>query len=184
MATTIWVNCVAGATLENISRTHRGQNDTQTLVLHGQLATRHGKPGPNSPPPVPGGPAGTVTLQLSESQLAQGAIHVHVVHCSYGHGIPQDTEVAIGKDLRLTGVDGMSASRGSDATNGTDGGNGGAAGQGSSGADGGAEGDIHIVVDENSIHLLIAVSWDLSGGTGGRAGRNGIPASSGGERGT
>jgi hypothetical protein len=73
----------------------------------------------------------------------------------------------------------MPASRGSDATNGTDGGHGGAAGRGSSGADGGPGGDLHIILDESSTHLLMAVSWDLRGGIGGRAGHHGTSGNGG-----
>jgi hypothetical protein len=100
--TTTSVNRIAGATLARSNSIHLRQGDTHALVFHGQPATRHGQPGKNAPPPVPGGPAGTVAVQRSESQVAQGAIHVHIVECSHGYRIPQDMEVAVGRDLRLS----------------------------------------------------------------------------------
>ena len=47
------------------------------------------------------------------------------------------------------------------------------AGEGSNGANGGDGGTIQIFVDEENIHLLLAVQWDLSGGQGGEPGRHG-----------
>ncbi|KAH7393089.1 hypothetical protein BKA66DRAFT_567808 [Pyrenochaeta sp. MPI-SDFR-AT-0127] len=200
MATTISVNGADGVTLARSSGIRVVQDGSQALVLRNQQpATRHGQPGSDAPRAVPGGPAGTLAVQLSESQLSQGAIHVQVIESSQAHRVPRDTEVAIGRDLRLTaiggigesghdggngqqgldGVDGTGATRGSDATNGTDGGDGGAAGRGSSGANGGAGGDIHIIMHESSTHLLMGVTWDLGGGIGGRAGKHGSPGRGG-----
>lgn len=200
MATTFSVNGADGVTLARSSGIRVVQDGSQALVLHNQQpATRHGQPGSDAPRAIPGGPAGTLAIQLSESQLSQGAIHVRVVDSSQAHRVPRDTEVAIGRDIRLTaiggigesghdggngqqgldGVNGMGASRGSDATNGTDGGDGGAAGRGSHGANGGAGGDIHIILNESSTHLLMGVTWDLGGGIGGRAGKHGSPGKGG-----
>ncbi|CAO2648302.1 Nn.00g075690.m01.CDS01 [Neocucurbitaria sp. VM-36] len=200
MATTISVNGVDGVTLARSSGIRLVQDNSQALVLRNQQpATRHGRPGNNAHQAIPGGPAGTLAVQLSESQLAQGAIHVRVVESSQAHRLARDSEVPIGRDLRLTaiggigesghggedgqrgmnGVNGIGATRGSDATNGTDGGDGGAAGRGSCGADGGPGGDIHVIIDESSTHLLMAVSWDLRGGVGGRPSKHGKPGSGG-----
>ncbi|KAF2826494.1 hypothetical protein CC86DRAFT_417683 [Ophiobolus disseminans] len=200
MTTTISVNGPDGVTLARSSGIRLVHNDSQALVLRGQQpATRHGQPASNAPPAIPGGPAGTLAVQISESQLSQGAIHVQVVESHQSHRLPTHSEVPIGRDLRLTaiggvgemghnggngehgldGVDGMPASQGSDATNGTNGGDGGVAGRGSNGADGGSGGDIHIIVDESSTHLLMSVSWDLKGGIGGRAGHHGNPGEGG-----
>jgi hypothetical protein len=200
MATTISVNGADGATLARSTGIRLVEDGSQALVLRDQHSvTRHGQPGTNAPQAIPGGPGGTLAIQLSESQLSQGAIHVHLVDTSQPHSLPPDTELPIGRELRLTavggigetgnnggdgqhgldGVDGTPASKGSDATNGTNGGDGGAAGRGSSGADGGPGGDIHIFVDESSTHLLMSVSWDVRGGIGGRAGIHGSPGEGG-----
>jgi hypothetical protein len=200
MITTISVNGTDGVTLARSSGIRLVQENTQALVLHNQQpVTRHGEPGVNAPESISGGPAGTLAVLLSESQLSQGAIDVQVVDSTQSHRLPAHIEIPIGRDLRLTaiggigetgqdgengqdgldGVDGTPASKGSDATNGTNGGDGGAAGRGSSGADGGPGGDIHVIMHESSTHLLMNVSWDLRGGIGGRAGRHGSPGSGG-----
>jgi hypothetical protein len=54
---------------------------------------------------------------------------------------------------------------------------------GSRGGDGGPGGEIHIVLNEDSTHLLMAVSCDVSGGKGGIAGQHGL-AGEGGRGGT
>jgi hypothetical protein len=46
-------------------------------------------------------------------------------------------------------------------------------GYGSSGANGGHGGRIEVLVQEADMDLLIAVSWDVSGGRGGAAGAHG-----------
>lgn len=108
MATTISVNGADGATLSRSTDVRLVQNDTQALVLHDQrTATRHGRAGGNAPQAIQGGPAGTLAVQLSESQIAQGAIHVHVVECSQRHRFARDSEVPIGRDLRLTAIGGI-----------------------------------------------------------------------------
>lgn len=53
------------------------------------------------------------------------------------------------------------------------------AGEGSNGADGGDGGTIQIIVDEENIHLLLAVQWDIRGGQGGEPGRHGKPGKGG-----
>jgi hypothetical protein len=53
------------------------------------------------------------------------------------------------------------------------------AGAGSNGADGGKGGMINICVDEDKTHLLLATTWDISGGKGGGAGEHGIPGPGG-----
>lgn len=205
MATTISVNGLDGATLARstglTNGLEQGQVESSALVLHrhDSAITRHGSPGVIARQAVSGGPAGTLAIQLFESQTAQGAIHVRVLESTQAHHLPPATEVPVGRDLRVTaiggigesghkggngqdgmdGVDGSDASRGSDATSGTDAGDGGAAGRGSNGAHGGAGGDIHVIMDQNSTHLIMAVSWDLKGGTGGRAGQHGAPGKGG-----
>lgn len=179
MATTISVNGTDGTTLAQSSGIRLVQDDSRALILRGQQpATRHGQPGIDAPEAISGGPAGTLAIQLTESQRSQGAVHMQVVDSSQSHRPPTHSEIPIGRDIRITavggisetgqnggdgqhgldGVDGMPASKGSDATNGTDGGNGGAAGRGSSGTNGGPSGDIHIILDESSTHLLMSVS--------------------------
>jgi hypothetical protein len=38
---------------------------------------------------------------------------------------------------------------------------------------------INICVDEDNTHLLLATTWDISGGKGGGAGEHGIPGPGG-----
>lgn len=194
MATTISVNGQDGSTLARSSGIRLVQEDNQALVLRGtELATRNGRPGHNAPQAIRGGPAGTMVIQLFESELSQGAIRANVVDYRSAHRPPPTTEVPIGRDLVLTtiggngeaghqgghgqeglaGANGTNATTRTDATNGTDGGRGGDAGQGSNGADGGEGGTLHVVVNENSTHLLMAVSFDVRGGKGGNAGVHG-----------
>lgn len=47
------------------------------------------------------------------------------------------------------------------------------AGKGSSGGNGGTGGSIEIIVDDSQTHLLMALDWDIRGGTGGRPGQHG-----------
>lgn len=49
------------------------------------------------------------------------------------------------------------------------------AGRGSHGAVGGEGGNVTIYVDEDRLHLLLAVSWDVRGGLGGAEGNHGQP---------
>ena len=53
------------------------------------------------------------------------------------------------------------------------------AGEGTDGADGGDGGTIQIYVDQDNIHLLLAVHWDVRGGKGGPPGRHGKPGRGG-----
>ncbi|KAL9618831.1 MAG: hypothetical protein Q9160_006490 [Pyrenula sp. 1 TL-2023] len=200
MATTISVNGEDGAALAKRSGIRLVQDVEQALVLQNQSqATRDGRHGTNAPQAVRGGPAGTLAVQLSESNLSQGAIQVETIEYRSMQHPPRITEVSIGKNLLLTaiggegesghhggdgqrgldGVEGTGATTASDATNGTDGGRGGDAGQGSNGGNGGPGGSIHIVVLENNIHLLMAVSYAIRGGQGGVAGEHGEPGTGG-----
>ncbi len=53
------------------------------------------------------------------------------------------------------------------------------AGSGTNGADGGNGGVIHIYIDEDKTHLLMAVTWDIHGGRGGPPGEHGSPGQGG-----
>ena len=53
------------------------------------------------------------------------------------------------------------------------------AGEGTDGGDGGDGGAIQIFVDQDNIHLLLAVHWDIQGGEGGPPGRHGEPGRGG-----
>jgi hypothetical protein len=151
MATTLSVDGQDGATLASSSGIRLVQDESQALVLRNRdQATRDGRPGASARQAICGGPAGTLIVQLSESNLTQGGIRVQCRDNSSTHNLPEITEVPIGRDLRLTaiggkgeegmkggdgqsgmkGEDGTDASEADDATNGMNGGRGGDAGRG------------------------------------------------------
>lgn len=200
MTTVVSVNGEDGATLARRSGIRLVQDDSQALILRNQeTATRDGRPGQNAPHAIRGGPAGTLAVRLSESNISQGAIRVERIEYSSTHQPPQNTEVPVGRNVLLTanggdgecghnggdgqrgsdGVDGTGATKGSDATNGTNGGRGGDAGRGSNGGDGGSGGALHIIMHESNTHLLMAVSCEVRGGKGGVAGKHGKPGAGG-----
>lgn len=138
-----------------------------------------------------------LAVRLSKLNDTQGAIRVERMEARSTHRSPPVTEVPGGRDILLTaiggegeadqvegdgqwgidGVDGTYTTRPSDATNGTDGGRGGGAGRGTNGGNGGNGGTIDIILNEDSTHLLMAVSTDVRGGPGDVAGRHGRPGS-------
>lgn len=150
MATTLSVDGPDGIALARRSGIRLVEEESQALVLRNQEITRNGRPGTHAPPAISGGPAGTLVVQLSESNLSQGAIRVQRRENRSVPRLPEVTEVPVGRDIRLTaiggrgengheggngqggldGQDGTGASEADDATDGTDGGRGGDAGRG------------------------------------------------------
>ena len=53
------------------------------------------------------------------------------------------------------------------------------AGEGTNGGDGGDGGTIQVFVDQDNIHLLLSVHWDVRGGKGGPPGKHGEPGRGG-----
>lgn len=48
-------------------------------------------------------------------------------------------------------------------------------GHGSNGANGGDAGNVFMTVSEDDLDLLIACTWDTTGGSGGPSGTHGMP---------
>ncbi|GIZ44888.1 hypothetical protein CKM354_000807300 [Cercospora kikuchii] len=154
---------------------------------------KHGEHGVDATTPMTGGPGGSLAVELSESTKQVGYIHAATLRWT---GVRQpviNTEVAPRRKLLLSavggngetgrkggdghpglaGTAGAAATQMADAENGTDGGNGGNAGRGTNGGNGGDGGSIQILLGHDMTHLLYAVSWDVSGGSGTPAGEHG-----------
>lgn len=190
MATVLSVNGVDGTTIAARRSTPREQRGQLWKARDNPLDEKHGH---NAPRAMWGGRGGYLAVKLSKSSRAQGEIRVQCLACNSLRPIPLFTEVPSGENIVLTaiggdgerggeggdgqdgrdGSDGVDATRASDATDGAEGGHGGNSRRGSNGGDGGSGETIHILVDENDTHLLMAVSSDVSGGKGGAPGKHG-----------
>ncbi|KAI9711435.1 MAG: hypothetical protein M1812_007180 [Candelaria pacifica] len=173
------------------------------LALVSRDGSRDGRPGTNARRATPGAPAGFLAVDLSESTLVEEGITVRTLGFMSRQEPPHVLEVPARRNVLFSAVggraesghtggdgqkganggDGTPATREVDATPGTNGGDGGnfgfSAGQGSNGANGGDGGTIEISVDEDNLHLLLAVDLDVRGGEGGAPGFHGQPGQGG-----
>jgi hypothetical protein len=81
------------------------EDRSQALVVRNhQPATRHGQPRSDAPGALFGWPAGFLAMQLSESQISQGAIDVQIADSTRSHRLPAQADIIIGCDLGLTAM--------------------------------------------------------------------------------
>jgi hypothetical protein len=76
-------------------------------VRNHQPATRHGQPRSDAPGALLDGPAGFLAVQLSESQISQGAIDVQIAESTQSHRLSAQADIIIGCDLRSTAIGGI-----------------------------------------------------------------------------
>ncbi|KAN0122123.1 hypothetical protein V8E51_000449 [Hyaloscypha variabilis] len=178
-----------------VDKSALGQPEQNWDLIRAASTSIHGKAGVDAPGANAGEPAGVLSVELLESQTRPEGFVVRTLAQFPENRIPQLTEILPHRDVVLQaiggdgepgrkggdgspgrdGIPGTNATKAQEATNGTDGGNGGRAGAGTNGADGGKGGKIQVCVDENNTHLLLAMSWEVSGGKGGASGEHGSP---------
>ena len=93
------------------------EEESLPLVLRERQAIRDGQPGKHAPQTIPGLPAGSMIIQISQSDRSQGAIQVQRRENRSVHLLPEITEVPVGRNIKLTAIGGK-------GENGPNGGNG------------------------------------------------------------
>ncbi|CAK1365084.1 unnamed protein product [Cercospora beticola] len=134
----------------------------EALVRYNGQRDKHGEHGVDASTPMTGGPGGLRQPVINTEVAPRRKL---VLSAIGGNG--ETGRKGGDGHSGLSGTAGAAATQMADAENGTDG------GRGTNGGNGGDGGSIQILLGHDMTHLLYAVSWDVSGGSGAAAGEHG-----------